>query len=589
MPAPPALRACARKNLGQRQDRTPMNRPPRFAPLMTCAMLGLGMAALVSRGVNPPTGDPTRAQSFAQPIWRPSPQPPAQEVHEVPPADEPLSHPWPRPRHDWRASSTDETIGPNPSGHASTALRLSREGAAAPASQAGHVVRYSPSQFPEYDAASEPGDFDARSTRDEQPSHSPLAPAPPARLPDDESCIELTPGEIESDGPPTDGPLPDRSRTPDDQASFPGDTSFRILGQQGERLSIHVSNRDLREVLATLGEQAGVNILVSKGVHGSVSVSLNDVSLEGAVEAILRPTGYVSRRDGELIYVGSREDFQEVAPTPESIETRVDQSPAHAARQGIEPKLVCRPSQVRIESMIVSVKLGDHDETGVDFQLLRDQKHIRLAIDAQSPDLAGVDSATGELKFAFLDVSLGALLKSLESVGETAVISSPDVLLLDEQPAEVLLAPRQGKSESTSPRIRVARNSRSEKSGARLSLRPFIAVDGMILFAVHPALSDDQIVVMGDRRSPADSARAPTHVVVPNQATLIIGGLVKQQRASTSAQLPYLGRVPHVGSLLRAKQDSSERREILVLITPRIVWDDAAIEAGRPDTAETLR
>src|SRR5262249_20366862 len=82
-------------------------------------------------------------------------------------------------------------------------------------------------------------------------------------------------------------------------------------------------NKDLRDVLDFLGEQGGLSILASNNVQGVVSVSLNDVSIDTALKAILRSTGFVSRQEGKFIFVGTPKDIIAMAQSVDRIGTRV--------------------------------------------------------------------------------------------------------------------------------------------------------------------------------------------------------------------------------------------------------------------------
>ncbi len=81
-----------------------------------------------------------------------------------------------------------------------------------------------------------------------------------------------------------------------------------IQGDQGdddERFSIQVQEANLTEVLEMLGQLAGVNILASREVVGRISLNLQDVTVDRALDAILKSEGFVHERDGDIIFVRS--------------------------------------------------------------------------------------------------------------------------------------------------------------------------------------------------------------------------------------------------------------------------------------------
>ena len=128
--------------------------------------------------------------------------------------------------------------------------------------------------------------------------------------------------EPEEDETGTEGAL----EAPQPQQRPPAGSSFNITklpGEGDDHLSVHIQNKELREVLDFLGEHGGVSILSSNNVQGQVSVSLNDVSIETALAAILKSTGFVARREGQFMYVGTPKDIQGMAQSVDRIGTRV--------------------------------------------------------------------------------------------------------------------------------------------------------------------------------------------------------------------------------------------------------------------------
>ncbi len=76
-------------------------------------------------------------------------------------------------------------------------------------------------------------------------------------------------------------------------------------------------------MLDLLSEQGNLNILASKSVEGKVSATLNGVDIDSALRAILKSTGFVSRREGKFIFVGTPEDFNSIEQAMDRVGTRV--------------------------------------------------------------------------------------------------------------------------------------------------------------------------------------------------------------------------------------------------------------------------
>jgi type IV pilus assembly protein PilQ len=73
-----------------------------------------------------------------------------------------------------------------------------------------------------------------------------------------------------------------------------------------------------------------------------------------------------------------------------------------------------------------------------------------------------------------------------------------------------------------------------------------------------------------------DTNTLNTNVIVDNGGTVVIGGFARDNDISTEERVPFLGDLPYVGFLFKAKTRNQTRSELLVFITPRIVTDNLA-------------
>ncbi len=204
-----------------------------------------------------------------------------------------------------------------------------------------------------------------------------------------------------------------------------------------------------------------MNILPSPSVQGKVSASLTGVNIDGALNAILRSTGFISKRDGNFIYVGTPQDFKTMAQSIDSVGTRVyhlsyiraadaqaliqplltpgigTSSVTQPANEGIAAdgdkaggnqyanadavvvhdyvavlnqvdqviaEVDRKPAQVAIDAMILKVTLDDKYEFGVDLAFLRNNPNVRLFTGSPLGSLAAA-APNGGLSFAYLDSS----------------------------------------------------------------------------------------------------------------------------------------------------------------------------------------
>lgn len=422
-------------------------------------------------------------------------------------------------------------------------------------------------------------------------------------------------------------------------------------GEGDGNLHINIQNEDLRDVLELLSKQSGLNILASKNVGGTVSAVLNNVSVDEALAAILKSTGFAARREENFVFVGTPQDFIEMDQTSDRVGTRVyrpNYITAAELQQLIEPLLTAdvgkssvttaaaigigsddttvggdslsggdavlvqdyeavlneidqvldeldkRPIQVAIDAMILSVKLGDKLQVGVNWQFLRNKDTIRFGIGAPRTlpfaDPTDPFTFTGGLTFDFLDSSLGSFLNFLETIGDTNVIASPHLMVLNKQRAEILIGAQLGYVSTTVTETSTTQSVEFLEVGAQLRLRPYVSTDGLIRMEVHPELSTGAVPVREGFTLPEkEVTQVTTNIMVRDGCTVIIGGLMREDLKTTTTQVPVMGNLPYVGFLFRQTTEDIEKREILVLITPHIVYEPETCQEGECGAMEFHR
>jgi type IV pilus assembly protein PilQ len=197
---------------------------------------------------------------------------------------------------------------------------------------------------------------------------------------------------------------------------------------------------------------------------------------------------------------------------------------------------------------------------------------------------------TGGLKFGFLDSTLGAFLDALEQIGDTNVIANPRLMVLNKQRAEIQIGEKQGYISQTITETTSTQSVEFLDTGTQLRLRPFISSDGVIRMEVHPELSDGEVTVEQGVTLPNKRLTGvTTNIMVRDGCTVVIGGLIHEQLTNTTTQIPVLGNLPLVGFAFRQTTETTERQEVLVLITPRIVYEPGSFQEGQQGACEFLR
>jgi type II secretory pathway component GspD/PulD (secretin) len=235
-----------------------------------------------------------------------------------------------------------------------------------------------------------------------------------------------------------------------------------------------------------------------------------------------------------------------------------------------------RPPAVLIEVTILEADLEDDTEFGLDFSSIAGASiSLGSTEGIQQTGLASAVTGSGGLTAAFSIDDVTGFIRALESITDTTVLANPKILALNKQAGHILI----GESDGYLTTTQVTEEGRVQEvefleSGTRLKFRPYICKDGYIRMEIYPEQSTGDVTVQGDFVLPSkETTELKTNIMVKDGKTIVIGGLFKEKTDQVYAQVPVLGDLPFVGGIFRQTHDTSTRTELIVLITPHIVYE----------------
>jgi general secretion pathway protein D len=174
--------------------------------------------------------------------------------------------------------------------------------------------------------------------------------------------------------------------------------------------------------------------------------------------------------------------------------------------------------------------------------------------------------------------SFTALFQAITSLTDVNVLSTPSIITTDNEPAEIIVAdviPFPTGSTVGDGGVTVQTIQR-EPVGIRLSITPQISEgDFLNLNIITEVSAIRETPVAGLNTAQfgiATTTRtADSSVVVKNGQTIVIGGLVQDRESILQNRVPVLGRIPVLGNLFKFKQRQSQKINLMILLTPRIV------------------
>lgn len=193
-----------------------------------------------------------------------------------------------------------------------------------------------------------------------------------------------------------------------------------------------------------------------------------------------------------------------------------------------------------------------------------------------------IETAEGSFTLGSISYSnFSATLKALNTKTETTLIASPSIATLDGEEANIIIGDKvpiptyERNAETGSLEIT---GYEEVNVGVLLAVTPIINNDNTITMKVHPEVSEITGYTGPNNERPVISTREVTTLfTVENGKTMVLGGLTRELVVNTTRKVPFLGDIPLLGKVFTYRDDSNQRRELLIFITPRILDESNSV------------
>lgn len=422
----------------------------------------------------------------------------------------------------------------------------------------------------------------------------------------------------------------------------------------GEKLSLNFQNIEVRAVLQLIADFTGLNLVASDTVQGGITLRLQNVPWDQALDIVMKTKGLSKRQMGSVLLIAPSAEIaarekseldavrqvEEVAPLiTEYIQLKyakaavlkqklltsaqgllsergtavVDErtntllmkdtaSSIEKVREVIN-MLDVPVRQVLIEARIVVAATNVGKELGVKWggagfknngstanywggkqQTITEGNQILFGGTGATGNLSGINLSTANMvnfgatnsaasSFAIgyqtADFLLDLELSAIETDGRAEIVSQPRVITADGQTASI----ESGKEIPYQEASSSGATSVSFKPAVlKLEVTPQITPDDRIIMDL--VINQDSVGEVTVTGVPTiDTNSVQTQVLVDNGETVVLGGIFRSEEINTINKTPFFGDLPLIGALFRYNNHSSEKSELLVFITPRLVKD----------------
>jgi general secretion pathway protein D len=257
------------------------------------------------------------------------------------------------------------------------------------------------------------------------------------------------------------------------------------------------------------------------------------------------------------------------------------------------------PLQVLVEATIVEITLTGSLRYGVQWQF------FGPANETYRGDTSLVDSTTGAIGKTFPGFNwavvlrpdtIRAVLSALAADNLLNVLSSPSVMVMDNQTAkiqvgkQVPIATQQQQSVVGGGNPNIVNSIQYKDTGVILTVKPRVTPGGLVQLEIEQEVSTVDQTTTGGLDSPTFSTRKITSsVAVRSSQAVVLGGLISDTKTTDKNGVPGAYSVPILGFLFGQTNKTAERRELVVVLTPRVIASDQDVEAATRDFKGKLK
>jgi type IV pilus assembly protein PilQ len=403
----------------------------------------------------------------------------------------------------------------------------------------------------------------------------------------------------------------------------------------GEPIDLNFQNVELRSVLQIIAEVAELNLVVSDSVGGNITLRLKNVPWDQALDIVLKTEGLDQRTVGNVLLIApadeiaqrekaeleSSQQVEQLAPLRTEF-IQVDYRKASEMMGTIQgAKLVSERGfimaddetnvlmvrettnaiqeirdtlhrfDVEVEQVLIEARLvnatsnvtkdlgikwgfGYNDvDNGKGWIVSQDQSSIDFSSTSPTSglnvDLGATATNVGQIAIGFApgaSTLIGLELSALEADGKAEIVSQPKILTTNGKKALI-------QSGSEIPYQTVEDGEVSiEFKDVVLSLDVTPRINPGDRIAMELVIKQDSIgQVLANGELSIDNNELQTTVVVPDGQTIVLGGVFKNETSDSVNKVPLLGDLPIMGALFRNKESTSEKTELLIFITPKLV------------------
>jgi len=263
--------------------------------------------------------------------------------------------------------------------------------------------------------------------------------------------------------------------------------------------------------------------------------------------------------------------------------------------------------QVMVEVLVAEVNLKDELSFGIEW-FMKDPKNNTIGAlrntagdGAILPRVPGIPAGTTDLRSLIPAVrglqlinavggDIRGVLQMLGTDGRARIEFAPKLLVLDNEKGIVNVGSRISINTGTSTGTggNTVTTNQYIDTGVLLTVTPRINAGGRVTMEINQEVSSANRAVTGNNNPDIDNRKAQTTVNVASGETMVLAGLIREQRDYATSGVPFLSKIPFIGGLFGTQTRNTNRTELVVMITPTVITNNDEARAVTDELRKKL-
>jgi len=401
----------------------------------------------------------------------------------------------------------------------------------------------------------------------------------------------------------------------------PGSSSINVTeGYNGKKLvTLNIANAPLKDVLRNISEQAGINYFVYSDIMGTVTANVQNMEFEKMLGFIFQGTKYTFAVNNGVFIIGDRQDeglrsHQLVQLKYRSVDSLLNVIPAEL-RLGVEIRefkelnsFLLSGSEPRIKELESFIKQLDKTVPMVLIEVIlmdvNKSRTIETGIKAGVSDsvkTGGTIIGSGGLDFTlgskdinrFIDqlginnvFNIGRVspsfyvsLQALENRTNIDLRQTPKLSTLNGHSATLSIGNTRYYQVSTqnvlgslNPQTVVTQQFYPIEANLSIAIKPFVSGDEQITLNIDVSISDFTANTTINVPPPTATSKFQSIIRVKNEEMVVLGGIERNEKSSTSSGIPLLSRIPVLKWFFSSRSKTDSKTVSVVFIKPTIIY-----------------